>query len=38
MSGNSFHKLKKLSDTTRIPISKLLDEAIENLLSKHNQQ
>ncbi|MEG1411698.1 MAG: ribbon-helix-helix domain-containing protein [Terrisporobacter sp.] len=33
-----YNKLKKLSDTTRIPISKLLDEAIENLLSKHNQQ
>ncbi|MGL4912252.1 MAG: ribbon-helix-helix domain-containing protein [Romboutsia sp.] len=33
-----YNKLKKLSDTTRIPISKLLDEAIENLLSKHNQK
>lgn len=33
-----YNKLKKLSETTRIPISKLLDEAIENLLSKHNQK
>ena len=28
-------KLKKLSEETRIPISKLLDEAIEDLLKKH---
>ncbi|APC41513.1 ribbon-helix-helix domain-containing protein [Clostridium estertheticum] len=29
-------KLKVLSAETRIPISKLLDEAIEDLLSKHS--
>lgn len=28
-------KLKDLSNKTRIPISKLLDEAIEDLLVKH---
>lgn len=28
-------KLTELSETTRIPISKLLDEAIEDLLKKH---
>lgn len=27
--------LRKLSEKTRIPISKLLDEAIEDLLKKH---
>ena len=29
-------KLRALSKKTRIPISKLLDEAIEDLLKKHN--
>ena len=29
-------KLKALSEETKIPISKLLDEAIELLLEKHN--
>lgn len=29
-------KLKKLSEKTRIAVSKLLDEAIEDLLIKHN--
>ncbi len=33
-----YTKLKKLSEVTRIPISKLLDEALEDLLSKHNQK
>lgn len=33
-----YTKLQELSKITRIPISKLLDEAIENLLSKHNQK
>lgn len=28
--------LKKLSEKTRIAVSKLLDEAIEDLLQKHN--
>lgn len=31
-------ELKKLSDKSRIPISKLLDEAIQDLLSKHNKK
>lgn len=30
-----YEKLKKLSENTRIPVSKLLDEAIEDLLLKH---
>jgi len=29
--------LKKLSEDTRIPISKLLDEAIADLLKKHKR-
>lgn len=29
-----YEQLKKLSDDTRIPMSKLLDEAIEELISK----
>jgi len=31
-------KLKKLSEETRIPKSKLLDEAIELLLAKHKKE
>ncbi|MGL4992318.1 MAG: ribbon-helix-helix domain-containing protein [Sarcina sp.] len=31
-----YNKLKKLSEKTRIPISKLLDEALEDLIKKHN--
>jgi len=30
-----YESLKKLSDETRIPISKLLDEAIQDLIKKH---
>lgn len=30
-----FEGLKNLSEQSRIPISKLLDEAIEDLLEKH---
>lgn len=30
-----YEQLKGLSDKTRIPVSKLLDEAIEDLLLKH---
>lgn len=30
-----YNMLKELSDKTRIPVSKLLDEAIEDLLLKH---
>ena len=33
---NLNNKLKALSEETKIPISKLLDEAIELLLKKHN--
>jgi len=31
-------KLRKLSEETRITISKLLDEAIEDLLKKHSTE
>ena len=30
-----YNKLKALSEKTRIPISKLLDEALSDLLEKH---
>ncbi|MCL2411614.1 MAG: ribbon-helix-helix domain-containing protein [Treponema sp.] len=30
-------KLKAFSERSRIPVSKLLDEAIEDLLLKHNE-
>lgn len=30
-----YENLQELSEKTRIPISKLLDEAIEDLLNKH---
>lgn len=30
-----WEKLSKLSELTRIPMSKLLDEAVEDLLKKH---
>lgn len=30
-----YEELKKLSKKSRIPISKLLDEAIEDLIKKH---
>lgn len=30
-----YNNLQKLSRQTRIPISKLLDEAVEDLLKKH---
>ncbi len=30
-------KLKKLSDETRIPQSRLVDEALEDLLKKHGK-
>ena len=32
-----YEKLKAFSDSSRIPVSKLLDEAIEDLLLKHKQ-
>lgn len=31
-------KLHELSETTRIPISKLLDEAIADLIKKHDKK
>lgn len=31
-----YNKLKELSEKTRIPISKLLDEALEDLIRKHS--
>lgn len=33
---NLHEQIKKLSEKTRIPVSKLLDEAIEDLLKKHD--
>lgn len=32
-----YDKLKSFSERSRIPMSKLLDEAIEDLLLKHNE-
>lgn len=32
---NLYNQLRQLSSQTRIPVSKLLDEAIEDLLLKH---
>jgi len=31
-------QLRKLADETRIPISKLVDEAIKDLIEKHKEQ
>jgi predicted transcriptional regulator len=31
-----YKNLKKLSELTRIPASRLFDEAVEDLLEKHN--
>ncbi len=33
-----YEKLRKLSSETRIPVSRLLDEAIEDLLLKHKAE
>lgn len=33
-----YTKLKELSEKSRIPISKYLDEAIEDLLKKHSAE
>lgn len=33
-----YEELKALSEITRIPMSKLLDEAIEDLLNKHSAE
>ena len=35
---NLYTKLQELSKETRIPLSRLLDEAIEDLLKKHSQK
>ena len=32
-----YEKLKMFSDRSRIPVSKLIDEAIEDLLLKHKE-
>lgn len=36
ISKDNYNNLKELSNKTRIPISKLFDEAIEDLLKKHS--
>jgi predicted DNA-binding protein len=33
-----YKKLKELSEKTRVPISRYLDEAIEDLLKKHSAE
>lgn len=33
-----FNGIKELSETTRIPVSKLTDEAIEDLLKKYDSK
>lgn len=33
-----YNKLKKLSEMTRIPASRLFDEAVEDLLIKHDYE
>ncbi|PEL13026.1 ribbon-helix-helix domain-containing protein [Bacillus sp. AFS017336] len=35
---NIYEKFEKLSNETRIPKSKLLDEAIEDLIKKHTKK
>jgi metal-responsive CopG/Arc/MetJ family transcriptional regulator len=36
LDTNLLKKLKDLSSNTRIPMSRLLDEAVEDLIQKHN--
>jgi metal-responsive CopG/Arc/MetJ family transcriptional regulator len=36
LDSNLLEKLKELSDVTRIPMSRLLDEAVKDLIQKHN--
>ena len=38
IDNNLLEGLKALSVSTRIPLSKLLDEAIEDLLKKYNEK
>jgi metal-responsive CopG/Arc/MetJ family transcriptional regulator len=35
LDTNLLEKLKELSTITRIPMSRLLDEAVEDLIQKH---
>ena len=35
LNTNLLEKLKELSSSTRIPMSRLLDEAVEDLIEKH---
>ncbi len=36
LNTNLLEKLKELSASTRIPMSRLLDEAVGDLIQKHN--
>ncbi|TDK58154.1 ribbon-helix-helix domain-containing protein [Bacillus salipaludis] len=36
LDTNLLEKLKELSNVTRIPMSRLLDEAVKDLIQKHN--
>lgn len=36
LDTNLLEKLKELSNITRIPMSRLLDEAVADLIKKHN--
>ncbi|WP_394237488.1 ribbon-helix-helix domain-containing protein [Niallia oryzisoli] len=36
LDSKLLEKLKELSTITRIPMSRLLDEAVEDLIQKHN--
>jgi metal-responsive CopG/Arc/MetJ family transcriptional regulator len=36
LDTNLLEKLKELSSITRIPMSRLLDEAVKDLVQKHN--
>ena len=36
LDTNLLEKLKELSNVTRIPMSRLLDEAVQDLIKKHN--
>jgi hypothetical protein len=36
LDTNLLEKLKELSNLTRIPMSRLLDEAVKDLILKHN--
>ena len=38
LDTNLLKMLKELSSDTRIPMSRLLDEAVEDLIQKHNSK